>query len=61
MERYLNRRSTRWIYYKGVCLHLTGWAEQLGINKYTLSSRLNLLGWSIQRALTTPVKVVKHE
>jgi hypothetical protein len=56
MGRYLQRPSTRWIYYKGVVLHLKGWAEALNINHKTLSTRLNRLGWSISKALTTEVR-----
>ena len=51
-----NRRSNRRLSYKGKELLETEWAEFLGIKKSTLCNRLNILGWSIEKALTTPVR-----
>lgn len=34
---------------------LADWATNLGLRLDTLWHRLNRLGWSIERALTTPV------
>jgi uncharacterized protein YjcR len=31
------------------------WAERLGISPKTIWARLNLLGWSTEKALTEPV------
>ena len=54
--KYLNRKSTRWLYFNGITLHLTGWSEVVGINMKTLSNRLNRLGWNIDKSLSTPVR-----
>ena len=53
---YLNRKSTRFIYFKGVTLHIEAWAEALNINRNTLSSRINLMGWSVEDALSRPIQ-----
>jgi hypothetical protein len=58
--QYLQRPSIRWLYYKGVVLHLSGWAEAQKMNIKTLHNRLNRLGWSIDKALTTPVRGREH-
>lgn len=50
-----NMRSNRWITYNRRTLCLTDWARELGIHYNTLDQRL-LHGWSIEDALTKPVK-----
>ena len=32
------------------------WAKELNINRHTLKTRIERLNWSIEKALTTPVK-----
>lgn len=49
-----NRRTNRWITHNGETKLLTDWATQLGIRPHTLSSRLDVYGWSIEKALTKP-------
>lgn len=52
-EQVLNRRSgIRLITYKGKTQHLCEWAEELGMNKGTIWSRLNK-GWPIKKVLST--------
>lgn len=46
----------RLITYKGETRILTEWAENLGINLRTLKNRIDLLGWSIERAFEEEVK-----
>ena len=46
----------RLITYKGETKTLTEWAENLGINLRTLKNRIDLLGWSIERAFEEEVK-----
>lgn len=48
-----NRRDNRPITFNGKTQNLTQWAEELGINRNTLHTRLNR-GWSVERALMTP-------
>ena len=52
-------RNTRWnrvltFYGKTKCL--SEWAESLGIQRKTLAMRLDKLGWSLEKALTTPAR-----
>ena len=54
-EQGRNKRNNLFITYKGKTQLLVECAEQLGVKYYTLWSRLSR-GWSIERALTTPVK-----
>ena len=51
-----NTSANRLITYKGKTQTEAQWAKELGMNKYTLSSRINLRGWSIEKAFETPVK-----
>lgn len=46
-----NQRNSRYLTFKGQTKHLFDWADELGINRNTLASRLHK-GWSIERALT---------
>jgi len=50
-EQMLNRCTTRWITFDGVCLSLGQWAKKTNINRKTLTTRLGR-GWSIKRTLT---------
>lgn len=51
-----NKRNNRYLTYQGRTLLLLEWAERVGIKRATLMSRLDLYGWSVARALTTPVR-----
>lgn len=51
-----NRRSSRIIAYNGTSKTLSEWAECIGIGTGTLHTRLNRLGWTVEKALTTPIR-----
>lgn len=51
-----NTSANRFITYNGKTQTEAQWAKELGMNKNTLSSRINLRGWSIERAFTQPVR-----
>ena len=53
-EQNSNKRTNRLTTYKGETKTTTQWSEVIGCNKVTLAYRLN--NWSIERALTTPIK-----
>jgi len=55
-EQNENTRQTKLITFNGVTLSRGKWAKRLGIHGRTLRSRLDKLGWSVERALTTPAK-----
>lgn len=51
-----NKRTCRFIEFRGERKTVTQWAESLGINSVTLRGRI-AKGWSIERSLTSPVRV----
>jgi hypothetical protein len=53
-EQMRNTRGAKRLTYGGETLCLQAWAERLGCNAAALHSRLFRLGWSLERALTTP-------
>lgn len=50
-EQQSNRRTTHFIEYQGERHTLTEWSKLLHIPRGTLSNRLNMLGWSVEKAL----------
>ncbi len=59
-EQANNKRSNVFITHDGVTLTERQWAERIGISYNTLSTRIKTRGWSVERALTTPVKHKKR-
>lgn len=53
-EQALNRYTTRLITYRGKVKPISEWARSAGLGSNTLGRRLDH-GWSMHRALTTPV------
>lgn len=51
-----NRRNNRLLTMDGRTMSMIEWSEETGIPKRTLQSRLNIHGWSVRDALTTPVR-----
>lgn len=58
MEQASNKSNNRWLEYAGETKHLSEWARIFGLGVGTLHARLNKSGWSVEKALTTPIK--KH-
>lgn len=56
VEQAKNKTTNRMITYNGITDTIRGWTIRLGFKKETLRCRLNYLGWSVEKALTTPVK-----
>jgi hypothetical protein len=50
-----NKRSNRRITFDGRTQNLSEWSREVGLGADTLCRRLEFLGWSVERALTTPV------
>lgn len=50
-----NRRSNRYLTFRGQRLALAEWCERLNLPRDTVRKRIEA-GWSIERALTTPVR-----
>lgn len=55
-EQNRNTTRNRVIEYRGKKKTIVEWAEVYSINYQTLSSRLNKLGWSTEKALEAPVQ-----
>jgi hypothetical protein len=49
-----NRRSGVYLTHAGKTQSLRQWAKETGLNYGTLHERLNVWGWSVEKALTTP-------
>lgn len=54
IEQMRNRRSARMLTYKGRTQSVSAWADEIDIPASLIRSRLDILGWSIECALTTP-------
>ena len=50
-----NMHANRLLTYKGRTLTMTQWTKKLGFKRSTLPNRLSRDGWSVERALSTPV------
>jgi len=51
-----NQRRTHKITFNGKSMSLKQWSKELGIPRTTLNSRIVLMGWPIEKALTEPVQ-----
>jgi hypothetical protein len=51
-----NKRNTSRLTLGGTTLSVPKWSERTGIGRAVIWSRLTRLGWSVERALTTPVR-----
>jgi len=56
IEQHSNTRTTVLYSYEGVSKTLSEWERQLGMKKTLLNNRL-AMGWSFEKAITTPVRV----
>jgi len=54
-EQLRNRRNTIFYTHKGKTQTLNDWSLELGISRQTIIGRIKVLGWSIEKALSTPV------
>lgn len=55
-QQQRNKNDNRIITFNNESYTLAEWAEKTGINRSTISSRIDKLGWTIETALTTPPK-----
>lgn len=56
-QQMRNRIDTRFITFRGETRCIAEWAEIVGIDRYTLHKRLYQNGWTVERALTQPIKI----
>lgn len=59
-EQNNNKRNNRILEYNGEAHNVTEWAAILGMSAHTIFSRLDLMGWSVEKALSTPMKRVSN-
>lgn len=59
LQQSNNKRSNRYLFYNGKNLTMKQWSTLMGVNKVTVSRRIRA-GWSIERALTQPVKTPRR-
>lgn len=55
-----NRSVTLWFEFEGRRLTLKQWAEEIGCGYDTLYNRLVTLGWSVEKAIMTPIRKVNR-
>ena len=55
-EQLRNQRRNRLLTHNGRTQCLTAWAEEAGLDKAVLRGRIVKLGWSVDRAITTPTR-----
>src|SRR5688572_21557655 len=58
-EQALNRKTERdalRLTFSGKTMLISEWAVETGISKWAIRSRIHLLGWTVERALSTPVR-----
>jgi len=58
-EQGRNTRVNRIIEFNGEALTIVEWAECTGVSRSLIAARIDRLGWSIERALTTPARIQK--
>ena len=51
-----NKRTSRILAMNGESRTIAEWADKLGIDWHTIRNRVDRYGWTIEKALTTPVK-----
>lgn len=56
IEQSNNKRNNRYLEYNGETMSLTETARKYNLKDYQLYKRLKL-GWSLEKALTTPIKI----
>ena len=55
-EQMYNKRNNRLLTFKNETKTITEWANEYGINRRLLGTRIDRYHWSIEKALTTPVR-----
>lgn len=54
-EQGFNKTNSHYLTYNGITKTIAEWADEMGMNYDTLHARIKYRGWSIEKALTTPV------
>lgn len=51
-----NRGNNRWLTFNGVTKTICDWATELGLDRRVIASRIDRDGWSVEKALTQPLR-----
>ena len=57
-EQQNNKTSNHFLTYNGITMTINQWAEELGVKRELIKDRLRW-GWSVEKALVTPVRECK--
>lgn len=57
-EQGNNKRNNILLTYNGKTLTIAQWSRELGISTTNIRNRIDNLGWSVEKALSTPVRTV---
>lgn len=55
-EQTRNRSNNRLLTYKGKTQCIVDWANEIGIDRRTITKRIDKLGWTVEKALSTPLQ-----
>lgn len=55
IEQARNTRRNRMLTFRGRTQPMCAWADEMNISQDNLENRINQMGWSVDKALTTPV------
>lgn len=55
-----NRNNNRLLTYNNETLTISQWSEKLGFKRSVIGQRINGMGWSVEKALTTPIRKTKN-
>lgn len=61
IEQGNNRRNTPMVEYQGRTQSIANWARELGFQYWSLRNRIVNLGWSIEKAFTTPAVLGRNQ
>lgn len=53
-EQSRNTRTNRMLTFNNKTQCVVAWADELGVSRKAMDNRLNILGWTIEKALSTP-------
>lgn len=55
-EQSRNKSNNRYLSYNGKTQCIVDWANEVKIDRRTITRRIDIFGWSVEKALTTPVR-----